>query len=125
MRIRKTAFLFAAALTAAAVAGCSGSRETAATTSAEASAEETTAVEEESPETAKDTEDAENTENAGDGDEENYETGDASLDNPRNQDDIGENELLVVSFGTSYNDSRRLTVEPSRMPSRRRSRSIP
>ena len=33
-------------------------------------------------------------------------TGDASLDDPRNQDDIGENELLVVSFGTSYNDSR-------------------
>ena len=33
-------------------------------------------------------------------------TGDASKDNPRNQDDIGENELLVVSFGTSYNDSR-------------------
>ena len=42
--------------------------------------------------------------------EENYETGDASLDNPRNQDEIGEKELLVVSFGTSYNDSRRLTV---------------
>ncbi len=33
-------------------------------------------------------------------------TGDASLDNPRNQDGIGENELLVVSFGTSFNDSR-------------------
>ena len=33
-------------------------------------------------------------------------TGDAALDNPRNQDGIGENELLVVSFGTSYNDSR-------------------
>ena len=33
-------------------------------------------------------------------------TGDASKDDPRNQDDIGENELLVVSFGTSYNDSR-------------------
>ncbi|MCD8077421.1 MAG: sirohydrochlorin cobaltochelatase [Lachnospiraceae bacterium] len=33
-------------------------------------------------------------------------TGDASLDDPRNADDIGENELLVVSFGTSYNDSR-------------------
>ena len=33
-------------------------------------------------------------------------TGDASLDDPRNQDDIGENELLVVSFGTSFNDSR-------------------
>ena len=43
-------------------------------------------------------------------DEENYETGDASLDNPRNQDEIGENELMVVSFGTSYNDSRRLTI---------------
>ena len=25
---------------------------------------------------------------------------------PRNQDEIGENELLVVSFGTSFNDSR-------------------
>ena len=33
-------------------------------------------------------------------------TGDASKDDPRNQDGIGENELLVVSFGTSYNDSR-------------------
>ena len=33
-------------------------------------------------------------------------TGDASNDDPRNQDEIGENELLVVSFGTSYNDSR-------------------
>ena len=43
-------------------------------------------------------------------DDENYETGDASLDNPRNQDEIGEKELLVVSFGTSYNDSRRLTI---------------
>ncbi|MBQ8110654.1 MAG: sirohydrochlorin cobaltochelatase [Clostridia bacterium] len=43
-------------------------------------------------------------------DEENYETGDASLDNILNQDDIGEKELLVVSFGTSYNDSRRLTI---------------
>ena len=42
--------------------------------------------------------------------DENYETGDASLDDPRNQDGIGEKELLVVSFGTSYNDSRRLTI---------------
>lgn len=33
-------------------------------------------------------------------------TGDASKDDPRNADEIGENELLVVSFGTSYNDSR-------------------
>lgn len=43
-------------------------------------------------------------------DEENYDTGDATLDNVRNQDEIGDNELLVVSFGTSYNDSRRLTI---------------
>ncbi|MBQ6582922.1 MAG: sirohydrochlorin cobaltochelatase [Mogibacterium sp.] len=43
-------------------------------------------------------------------DEENYETGDASLDDPRNQDEIGEKEILVVSFGTSFNDSRRLTI---------------
>ena len=43
-------------------------------------------------------------------DEENYETGDASLDDPGNQDEIGENEILVVSFGTSFNDSRRLTI---------------
>ena len=33
-------------------------------------------------------------------------TGDASKDDARNADEIGENELLVVSFGTSYNDSR-------------------
>ena len=43
-------------------------------------------------------------------DEENYETGDASLDDPGKQDEIGENEILVVSFGTSFNDSRRLTI---------------
>ena len=33
-------------------------------------------------------------------------TGDASADDPLNEDNIGENELLVVSFGTSFNDSR-------------------
>ena len=61
--------------------------------------------------TAEDTKgaDAAATDTAAD-DEENYETGDASLDNPLNQDEIGENELLVVSFGTSYNDSRRETI---------------
>ena len=42
--------------------------------------------------------------------EEDYTTGDASLDDPRNQDEIGADELLVVSFGTSFNDSRRLTI---------------
>ena len=34
------------------------------------------------------------------------ETGDASADDPLNQDEIGENEILVVSFGTSFNESR-------------------
>ena len=43
-------------------------------------------------------------------DEEDYTTGDASLDNARNSDEIGEKELLVVSFGTSFNDSRRNTI---------------
>ena len=33
-------------------------------------------------------------------------TGDAALDDPLNGDEIGERELLVVSFGTSYNASR-------------------
>lgn len=55
-------------------------------------------------------EDAAETEIAEEEDEENYETGDASLDDPRNADEIGEDELLVVSFGTSFNDSRRLTI---------------
>lgn len=42
--------------------------------------------------------------------EEDYTTGDASKDNPRNQDEIGENELLVISFGTSFNDNRVATI---------------
>ena len=33
-------------------------------------------------------------------------TGDASLDDPLNADEIGENEILIVSFGTSFNESR-------------------
>ena len=33
-------------------------------------------------------------------------TGDASLDDPLNADGIGQKEILVVSFGTSFNDSR-------------------
>ena len=38
-------------------------------------------------------------------------TGDASKDDPRNGDEIGKNELLVVSFGTSFNDSRALDIK--------------
>ena len=37
-------------------------------------------------------------------------TGDASKDDPLNADDIGKNEILVVSFGTSFNDSRVATI---------------
>ena len=46
-------------------------------------------------------------------------TGDASKDDARNQDDIGDNELLVVSFGTSFNDSRVKDIKVSRMPAGR------
>ena len=84
-------------------AGSTTTASTAATTAATVSSEkETTTVKETTSETAKQTEEPE--------DEENYDTGDASLDNIRNQDEIGEKELLVLSFGTSYNDSRRLTI---------------
>ncbi len=38
-------------------------------------------------------------------------TGDASKDDSRNEDEIGENELLVVSFGTSFNDSRAADIK--------------
>ena len=38
-------------------------------------------------------------------------TGDAKKDDPRNQDEIGEKELLVVSFGTSFNDSRSTDIK--------------
>lgn len=38
-------------------------------------------------------------------------TGDASRDDPRNADGIGEKEILVVSFGTSYNDSRAQDIQ--------------
>ena len=41
---------------------------------------------------------------------EEEDTGDAAKDDPLNQDGIGERELLVASFGTSFNDSRRLTI---------------
>lgn len=112
MKLRKVAVLLAAAaLAAAAATGCSGGqKETAAaaeTAATEAAAE--TEAAEETEEAEEETEEV-NAEEAEEEDEENYETGDASLDNTRNQDEIGERELLVVSFGTSYNDSRRLTI---------------
>lgn len=71
----------------------------------EESKEETATTEENTEEATQEEAAAEEEE-----DEENYETGDASLDDPLNQDEIGEKELLVASFGTSFNDSRRLTI---------------
>ena len=107
MRLNKLAVVFAAAaLSAVMVAGCSGGqKESAAESEAETSAKTT-----EAETTAEETTMAETTAAAEEMDEENYDTGDASRDNVRNQDDIGENELMVVSFGTSYNDNRRLTI---------------
>lgn len=72
-------------LTAAMAMGCTAWAEEAATEAAEIATEEA----EEEPEAY---------------------TGDASLDNTRNQDEIGEKEILVVSFGTSFNDNRRETI---------------
>ena len=110
--------LILAAMTALCVmTACGGNTDSTADTSAEtasetvqaedtqaeeAQASEETSAEETAAEETVEEEDAE--------DEENYNTGDASLDNVRNQDEIGDNELLAVSFGTSFNDSRRLTI---------------
>lgn len=110
MSKKKLAVLLTAAMISTmAFTGCGGG-EAQETTQTEADAEETATPEvTEEPETAEG--EAEEEPEAEEGeDEENYETGDASLDNPRNQDEIGENELMVVSFGTSFNDSRRLTI---------------
>ena len=93
MKRKLVSLLCAAALFAGGIAGCGTVDSDTGTSAADetvSSAEEETEAEEE--------------------DEENYDTGDASLDDTRNQDDIGEMELLVVSFGTSYNDSRRLSI---------------
>lgn len=38
-------------------------------------------------------------------------TGDASKDDPRNDNNIGDKEILVVSFGTSFNGSRVATIK--------------
>lgn len=122
MKMRRNLAVMMSFAILAAMTGCGESSSTAdtqsaaessvaevTTTEAESAAEETTTAAETSEESA-----AETSEDAGEpaeaDDEENYDTGDASLDNVRNQDEIGENELLVLSFGTSYNDSRRLTI---------------
>ena len=104
MKMRKLAILFsAAALGAGVMAGCSGGQTD--TTAATETTVETEAAETKATEAAADSAAGEE-----EVEEENYNTGDASLDDTRNGDGIGESELLVVSFGTSYNDNRRLTI---------------
>ena len=115
--------LILAAMTALCVmTACGGNTDSTAETSAETASEtvqaedtqaeetqasEETSAEEAAEETEEDSSSEENSSSEEDAeDEENYNTGDASLDNVRNQDEIGENELLAVSFGTSFNDSR-------------------
>lgn len=90
----------------ASIASCSSSESS--DSSSSSKAETTVSTEEDT--TSENTSEASEATEAEEEDEENYDTGDASLDNIRNQDNIGENELLVLSFGTSYNDSRRLTI---------------
>lgn len=115
MKNKKLASLLAVtALTASVIAGCGSTATEPATATEEPAQEEAAEVAEESTEEEAAGEEVvaeEATEEAAaEEDEENYDTGDASLDDPRNADEIGENELMVISFGTSYNDSRRLTI---------------
>jgi sirohydrochlorin cobaltochelatase len=83
------AFLIAAMMVVGLLSGCGAATTT--ETDSTAPAEDVTAVAEE------ETEDP-------------LATGDAANDDPLNQDDIGEKEILVVSFGTSFNDNRVATI---------------
>ena len=99
-------------ITAGLLAGCGGSASSGTASSSTSSAKESTAESvpagTKAESKAKTESKAEST--AEETDEENYDTGDAALEDPLNADGIGEKDLLVVSFGTSYNDSRRLTI---------------
>lgn len=93
------------AMTMSCLSGCGEKKETTTEqTTVETTSETTAATTEEVVTTT------EEVASESEADEENYNTGDAKLDNVRNQDEIGEKELLVISFGTSFNDSRRLTI---------------
>lgn len=116
MKKKLLSVLLCSCMVSALMTGCASSSESgesvsAVTDIAEADAETSTTVEETTEvETTEETTTEVSEETTAEDEEENYDTGDASLDNPRNEDGIGENELLVVSFGTSFNDSRRLTI---------------
>ena len=107
---KPVALLMTAALCATLLAGCGSTSAPAATETAQTESAETAVVETETVAEAEIEQTAEETETEAEDDEEDYTTGDASLDNVRNQDEIGEKELLVASFGTSFNDNRRLTI---------------
>ncbi len=109
-----TALIICLAAATASFASCGNQASSSESTAA---SEEVTTAAETEPETEAETQEEttemateEVTEAEEEEAEENYDTGDASLDNIRNEDNIGDNELLVLSFGTSYNDSRRLTI---------------
>lgn len=106
---KPVALVMTAALCATLLAGCGNTNAPAATETAPVESAETTTAETETI-VAEETAQTEETETEAEDDEEDYTTGDASLDNVRNQDEIGEKELLVASFGTSFNDNRRLTI---------------
>ena len=105
---KPVALLMTAALCATLLVGCGSTNTSAATETAQTESVETTAAETAATEETEQA--AQETETEAEDDEEDYTTGDASLDNVRNQDEIGEKELLVASFGTSFNDNRRLTI---------------
>ncbi|MCC8120579.1 MAG: sirohydrochlorin cobaltochelatase [Oscillospiraceae bacterium] len=104
MKKKVLALLLAACMLMTLLAACSSSDDE------DESVSESVSSQEDEENTDADAENTEDAEGEDEEEEENYDTGDASLDDPRNADDIGETELLVVSFGTSYNDSRRLTI---------------
>ena len=106
---KPVALVMTAALCATLLAGCGNTNAPSATETAPVESAETTTAETETT-VAEETAQTEETETEAEDDEEDYTTGDASLDNVRNQDEIGEKELLVASFGTSFNDNRRLTI---------------
>lgn len=116
--MKRSKLILAAVLAAAtALTGCSSNGESSVDSTASESVNSSTVSTAESAATKEDSavstaQAASTAESAAtaEADDEDYNTGDASLDNPRNQDDIGDNELLVLSFGTSFNDSRRLTI---------------
>lgn len=118
MKNKVIALTLTLALAAAMMAGC-GQKPAATAPSTEAQTEAPAEIEAptetEAPQTVAPTETdgietIESIEEPEEEEEENYNTGDASLDKVRNEDGIGEKELMVVSFGTSFNDSRRLTI---------------